>query len=88
MTTISFREGGGISTVELPAVDATLGFWVKPCPIPGTPAWEWVVTNIPTCPLPGMVAGYADTEDGARHALRGALAFWRARGYSVTQEAP
>lgn len=88
MNEFSFPDGGGTYTVELPPAHATLGFWVTPSPIPDTPAWEWVVTNIPTSPFPGLVNGYADTEESARHALRRALAFWRARGYTITQEAP
>lgn len=88
MTRFSFPVNGGTYTFDLPAVDAALGFWVGPSPIPDTPAWEWVVSNISALPFPGMVNGYADTEGSARYALRAALAFWRARGYTVTQEEP
>lgn len=88
MTKFCFPVVGGTLTYDMPVVTATLGFWVSRSLIPDSPEWEWAVTNIPANIFPGLVNGYADTEDAARHALRAALAFWRARGYTITQEAP
>jgi hypothetical protein len=88
LTTFSFPAlDGGTHNYELPTVRATLGYWVKPSPIPDTPEWEWVVTNIPADLFPGLVNGYADTEADANRAVRAALSFWRARGYA-TAKAP
>ncbi len=89
LTTFSFPAvDGGTYDYKLPTVRATLGFWVTPSPIPDTPEWEWAVTNMPTNLFPGMVNGYADTEAAANRAVRAALSFWRARGYTTVEAPP
>lgn len=83
MATFSFPENGGTATMTLPEAVGRLGFWVKPSPIPDTPPWEWVITNIPAAPFYGLVNGYTDSEAAAHAAVRAALTFWRARGYET-----
>lgn len=79
---LSWSDNGGTSTLPLPHCDGiTIGCWVCPSPIPYTPPWEWVVTNMPVTVVPGMSAGYADTEADARQAVNRALQFWSDLGY-------
>ncbi|AMU76934.1 hypothetical protein [Mycobacteroides abscessus] len=88
--TITWRERGVRHTITLPDVEArgviAMGCWVKRSPIPGTPRWEWVVTNMPVTAVTGMSAGYARTRWGARRGVRRALKFWASYGYPVNPE--
>lgn len=86
--TITWKESGGIHMLQLPELpDVTaLGCWVKPSPIPGTPPWEWVVTNMPVTAVTGMSSGYCDTAPEARKAAARALDFWESYGYPVDRE--
>lgn len=85
--TIEWHESGCIHSITLPDVEARgvikLGCWVKRSPIPGTPTWEWVITNMPVTAVTGMSAGYTRTRWGARRAVRRALKFWSSYGYTV-----
>ena len=87
--TISWKESGGTFTHTFPDVEANgvtaLGCWVKPSPFPGTPPWEWVITNMPVTALPGMLSGYCYTEVSARIAASKALDFWESYGYAVNR---
>jgi len=83
--TIKIGDGG---TLRLPDVEANgvtaLGSWVTRSPIPGTPRWEWVITNMPVTAVTGMSAGYARTRIGAKLARDRALPFWKSYGYPVS----
>lgn len=86
--TIEWHDSGCMHSITLPDVEARggvvkLGCWVKRSPIPGTPRWEWVITNIPVTAVTGMSAGYTRTRWGARRAVRRALKFWESYGYIV-----
>lgn len=87
---ITWRQNGGTVTFTLPDVEANgvtaLGCWVKPSPIPGTPPWEWVVTNMPVTSVTGMCAGYTATELSARDKASEALDFWESYGYPVNRD--
>lgn len=88
--TISWGTNGGRTFFTLPDVEAqgvtALGCWVKRSPIPGTPRWEWIVTNMPVTAVTGMSAGYARTRWGARRGVRRALKFWASYGYPINSE--
>lgn len=88
--TITWTEPGGTHRIELPDVEArgvtALGCWIKRSPIPGTPRWEWVVTNMPVTAVTGMSAGYTRTRWGAKRALRRALRFWQSYGYPINPQ--
>ncbi|WP_148310200.1 hypothetical protein [Nocardia otitidiscaviarum] len=77
------QNSRGQSTLTLPEACGKLVYWLKPSPIPGTPAWEWVICNIACNVMPGMTAGYADDEASAIQGLRAALTFWRSHGYDT-----
>ena len=83
--TIRFSDGGFI---QLPDVEErgviALGSWVTRSEIPGTPRWEWVITNMPVTAVTGMSAGYARTRVGAKLARDRALRFWKSYGYPVS----
>jgi hypothetical protein len=85
---LEWREDGITHRLEFPEpVEhnelCTLGYWLKRSPIPGTPRWEWVVTNISVTLMPGMSSGYCATKWGARRELRRALRWWHSLGYST-----
>lgn len=87
---LTWTEDGGTHTLEFPDpiehnAACTLGWWLKRRPFPGTPRWEWVVTNISVTLLPGISSGYASTKWGARRNLRSALRFWRSLGYATVE---
>lgn len=88
--TIEWRVNGIRHWMQLPDVEArgatALGCWVTRSPIPGTPRWEWVVTNMPVTAVTGMSAGYTRTRWGARRAARRALAFWASYGYPINED--
>lgn len=83
----TIKTPGG--TIRLPDVEASgvtaLGSWIKPSPFPGTPRWEWVITNMPVTAVTGMSAGFCRTRIGARLALRRAQRFWESYGYPVAR---
>ena len=94
--TITWDENGITHTLTLPDVGVTaLSGWVCRSPIPGTPEWEWVVTNMPTeclvalctarsvTAVTGMFAGYAESRGEAVLHLRRALRFWESYGYTI-----
>lgn len=87
--TITWRESGATHTITLPDVEANgvtaLGCWVKPSPIPGTPPWEWVITNMPVTAVTGMTSGYTHTKRLAQHKAAEALDFWESYGYHVNR---
>lgn len=60
-----------------------LSSWVKRSPVPGTPRWEWVITNMPVTVVTGMSSGYTRTKLGALAERRRAERFWRGLGYKV-----
>jgi len=84
------RGNGGTHRLQLPDVEANgvtaLGCWVTSSPIPGTPRWEWVITNMPVTAVPGMSSGYTRTRWGARRAVRRALRFWESYGYPTNRD--
>jgi hypothetical protein len=83
--TIQTRNGGTLTFPDVEARGVTaLSGWVQPSDIPGTPSWEWVVTNMPVTALAGMTAGYNPTELGARRRLYLALRFWESYGYRIS----
>lgn len=84
--TISWHSHGGRTVFTLPDLNATLGYWVKRSPIPGTPRWEWVITNMPVTAVTGMTTGYTRTRWGARRGVRRALKFWASYGYPVNPD--
>lgn len=84
---IEWQEDGSTHTITLPDVEkhgvTALCGWVKRSPIPGTPQWEWVVTNMPVTAVTGMSAGYTRYRDTAISHLERALKFWASYGYPV-----
>lgn len=81
---IDLSNGGCIPLPDLESRGViALGSWVCRSPIPGTPRWEWVITNMPVTVVTGMSAGYTRTKVSALLARRRALRFWRSLGYEV-----
>ena len=81
---IELADGGCIPLPNLEERGViALGSWVMRSPIPGTPRWEWVITNMPVTVVTGMSAGYTHTRMGALLARRRAERFWRSLGYEV-----
>jgi hypothetical protein len=84
---IVWHKDGGTHTLTLPDVEANgvtaLSGWVCRSPIPGTPTWEWAVTNMPVTAVTGMSAGYTDYQDTAITHLNRALFFWKSYGYAI-----
>lgn len=85
---VARRPGGAItSACPLPPIhNAFLGAWVTRSPFPGTPPWEWVVSNMPVTVVTGMSSGYCWTRRGARREARRALRFWKELGYRIDLE--
>lgn len=81
---IYLPNGHSIPLPDLESRGVTaLSSWVMRSPIPGTPRWEWVITNMPVTVVTGMSSGYTRTKLGALAARRRAERFWRGLGYEV-----